>query len=177
MPRTWPWTSHATTNFDDDWILARRPPRHALSPERPYAWLNEQEPATDGRSGVVDVATIFLTNRECPYRCLMCDLWKNTLPTSVAPGDIPTQIRWALARLKPAQHLKLYNAGSFFDPQAIPAEDDADIARLAAPLSASSWSVIRVWSAGAASSFAGGSAASWKSRWDWRRCIRTCCPD
>jgi len=63
----------------------------------------------------------------------MCDLWKNTLATSVAPGAIPAQIRWALAQLPPARHLKLYNAGNFFDAQAIPPEDYAEIARLAAP--------------------------------------------
>jgi radical SAM enzyme (TIGR01210 family) len=117
--------------YQDDWILAHRPPRNVVSADRPYAWLVEQEPAADGR--LVDVATLFLTNRECPFRCLMCDLWKNTLETPVAPGQIPTQIRWALAQLAPAQHLKLYNSGNFFDPLAIPPKDYEEIARLAAP--------------------------------------------
>jgi radical SAM enzyme (TIGR01210 family) len=117
--------------FTDDWVLERRPARNALSADRPYAYLAESEPTADGR--VVDVATLFLTNRECPFRCLMCDLWKNTLPESVAPGQIPEQIRWALARLPPAQYLKLYNAGSFFDPRAIPTADYATIAELAKP--------------------------------------------
>jgi radical SAM enzyme (TIGR01210 family) len=114
-----------------DWIRARRPARNTLSSDRPYAFLMEAEPAADGC--VVDVATIFLTNRECPFRCLMCDLWKNTLETSVAHGKIPAQIRWALEQLPPARHLKLYNAGNFFDPQAIPPEDYAEIVRLAVP--------------------------------------------
>ncbi|MDB5310781.1 MAG: Radical superfamily protein [Gemmataceae bacterium] len=116
--------------FPDEWVVARRPPRNSLSGDRPYAWLVEPEPAAGGR--VVDVATLFLTNRECPFRCLMCDLWKNTLTESVAPGQIPEQIRWALAQLPPAQHLKLYNAGSFFDPRAILPKDYAEVARLAA---------------------------------------------
>ncbi|HEX4608098.1 MAG TPA: hypothetical protein VH092_07825 [Urbifossiella sp.] len=115
----------------DDGVLARRPPRNPVSADRPYAYLVEPEPAADGR--VVDVATLFLTNRECPFRCVMCDLWKNTLADSVAPGQIPEQIRWALGQLPPAQHLKLYNAGSFFDPRAIPPDDYPAIARLAAP--------------------------------------------
>jgi hypothetical protein len=91
------------------------------------------EPEAAPGGGVVDVATIFLSNRECPFHCLMCDLWKNTLRAPVAPGQIPEQIRWALAQLPPARHLKLYNAGNFFDAQAIPPEDHAVIAELAAP--------------------------------------------
>jgi len=117
--------------FTDEWILAQRPARNPGQADRPYAYIVEPEPTADGR--MVDVATLFLTNRECPFRCLMCDLWKNTLPESVAPGQISEQIRWALARLPAAQHLKLYNAGSFFDPRAIPPEDYPEIARLAAP--------------------------------------------
>jgi archaeosine synthase beta-subunit len=113
------------------WILARRPARNAVSPDRPNAFLTEVEPSADGTP--VDVATVFLTNRECPFRCLMCDLWKNTLETSVERGQIPAQIRWALAQLPSARHLKLYNAGNFFDPQAIPPADYAEIVRLAAP--------------------------------------------
>jgi radical SAM enzyme (TIGR01210 family) len=117
--------------FGDEWVLARRPPHEPPPADRPHAYLLEQEPAADGR--LVDVATLFLTNRECPFRCLMCDLWKYTRPTSVAPGQIPHQIRQALARLPPARHLKLYNAGSFFDPLAIPPADYAEVARLAGP--------------------------------------------
>jgi radical SAM enzyme (TIGR01210 family) len=117
--------------LDDAWILAQRPPRHPVSADRPYAFLVEPESAGAGR--VVDVATIFLTNRECPFRCLMCDLWKNTLEASVRPGQIPGQIRWALEQLTPAHHLKLYNSANFFDPSAIPCHDYAEIARLAEP--------------------------------------------
>ena len=116
--------------FPDEWILARRPPRHVVSADRPYAYMVEPEAAPGG--GVVDVATLFLTNRECPFRCLMCDLWKNTLETTLPPGQIVEQMRWALDRLPPARHLKLYNAGNFFDPRAIPRDDYAEIVRLAA---------------------------------------------
>ena len=82
---------------------------------------------------MVPVATVFLTNRECPWTCLMCDLWQNTLEETVPAGTIPEQIRKALASLPFARRLKLYNAGSFFDPRAIPPEDHASIAQLAAP--------------------------------------------
>jgi radical SAM enzyme (TIGR01210 family) len=82
---------------------------------------------------IADVATILLANRECPWRCLMCDLWTHTLEESVPHGAIPRQIRRALEELPAATRLKLYNAGSFFDPRAIPPEDLPEIAELCAP--------------------------------------------
>ncbi len=73
---------------------------------------------------------MFLTNRECPWRCIYCDLWKSTLTETVPPGAIPAQIDFALAQLRGAacSQIKLYNAGSFFDPKAIPPEDFLAIA-------------------------------------------------
>ncbi len=112
----------------DRWILAHRGPRNRLDPRRSYAELSEVEP--DDSLEPVAVSTIFLTNRECPWRCLMCDLWRNTLTQSVAAGMIPEQIRSALSRLPPARWVKLYNAGSFFDPMAIARDDYAPVARL-----------------------------------------------
>jgi radical SAM enzyme (TIGR01210 family) len=91
-----------------------------------------EEELTESGS-TVPVATVFLTNRECPWRCLMCDLWINTLDHSVPAGAIPEQIRAALEALPPVRRLKLYNAGSFFDSKAIPPADFAAIATLAAP--------------------------------------------
>jgi radical SAM enzyme (TIGR01210 family) len=114
----------------DRWVLERRRPKAPLDPERAYASLWEEEP--DAAGALIPTATVFLTNRECPFRCVMCDLWVNTLDAAVPPGAIPRQIQRALAALRPARHLKLYNAGSFFDPRAVPAEDDEAIARAAA---------------------------------------------
>ncbi|MFY9552414.1 MAG: radical SAM protein, partial [Thermoanaerobaculia bacterium] len=62
----------------------------------------------------------------------MCDLWKSTLPGETPRGAIPAQIRTALGELAPARRIKLYNAGSFFDPRAIPPADDGEIADLLA---------------------------------------------
>jgi radical SAM enzyme (TIGR01210 family) len=110
----------------DHWILLHRGPRNPVDPTRPHAFFLEQERAESGE--MVSVATVFLTNRECPWRCLMCDLWKNTLTETLAPGAIPVQIDYALANLGPARQIKLYNSGSFFDPRAIPPEDHPAIA-------------------------------------------------
>ncbi len=115
----------------DRWILERRGPRNRLDPRLPYAFFNETEPNLGG--GEIPIGTVLLTNRECPYRCLMCDLWQNTLEGTVPDGAIAAQIRYALERLEPARQLKLYNAGSFFDPAAIPPAEYAEIAALAAP--------------------------------------------
>ena len=112
----------------DRFVLQHRPPKNSLDPRRAYAALCEEEP--DATGALTPTAVIFLTNRECPFHCVMCDLWKNTLNDSIAPGLIPQQILTALAELPPASQLKLYNAGSFFDPGAIPREDDEAIARI-----------------------------------------------
>ena len=115
------------------WIVERRPARNAVDPFRPYAFFRERERSDSGE--IVDVGTILLTNRECPWHCLMCDLWKNTLTDTVPVGAIPTQIDYALRQLTNAggggaalKQIKLYNSGSFFDPRAIPPHDHAAIA-------------------------------------------------
>lgn len=107
-------------------ILAARGPRNPTDPWTPYHFLVEPEFSRHGR--LEDVATIFLTNRECPYRCLMCDLWQNTTEQTVPAGAIPAQIDFALSQLPEAQHIKLYNSGNFFDPGAIPRADWSAIA-------------------------------------------------
>jgi len=119
----------AGRGFDGESILALRPPRNTVDSSRPYGFFLEEEPRA--RGGTDRVATVFLTNRECPWRCLMCDLWKNTLEVPTPKGAIPAQMRFALERLPNANVLKLYNAGSFFDRAAIPREDHEEIARLA----------------------------------------------
>lgn len=107
-------------------ILAARTAKHAVDPRRPYAFLVEQERTAAG--AIENVATVFLTNRECPWRCLMCDLWRHTTDETVPLGAIPEQIDFALARLPPARHIKLYNSGNFFDAKAIPSDDHRTIA-------------------------------------------------
>src|SRR5262249_55646369 len=116
----------AATKIDDRQILELRGAKAPVDPRVPHAFLAEPEINAEGL--VEDVATIFLTNRECPFRCLFCDLWKHTTDERVPVGAIPRQIDHALARLLPARHVKLYNSGNFFDRQAIPPEDYPAIA-------------------------------------------------
>jgi archaeosine synthase beta-subunit len=107
-------------------ILAARGRKNIVDPFQPYAYLVEEERSASGE--IVPVATVFLTNRECPFHCLMCDLWRNTTDESVPDGAIPAQIDFALSRLPNARQIKLYNSGNFFDPRAIPRGDYAAIA-------------------------------------------------
>jgi hypothetical protein len=110
----------------DRFVLDLRGPKTALDPHRAYAAVWEEE--RDETGALAPTAVVFLTNRECPFRCAMCDLWVNTLDEPVPRGAIAHQIRAALATLPPARRIKLYNAGSFFDPQAIPPRDYDEIA-------------------------------------------------
>jgi len=115
-------------NINDRWILSKRGRKNPVNPRKPYAWLVEKERSSSGI--IEDTAIIFLTNRECSFHCLMCDLWKNTTDVSIPAGAIPEQIEWALKQMPEARNLKLYNSGSFFDERAIPEEDYKSIASL-----------------------------------------------
>jgi archaeosine synthase beta-subunit len=132
-----------TARARDAFIVSRRPPRPAHDPHRPQGVTVEQEPAPSGE--LADVVTVFLTGRECPWRCAMCDLWRYTTERDTPVGAIPHQIREALrlaspqldqdrplrlgaSRLAQGRHIKLYNAGSFFDPRAVPPSDYREIA-------------------------------------------------
>ncbi|MEO7272280.1 MAG: radical SAM protein [Vicinamibacterales bacterium] len=114
----------------DQFVLARRGPRPVHDPWQHQGLIVEDERTADG--GVARVATVLLTGRECPWRCVMCDLWRYTTDTDTPLGAIPAQIAAARASLRdqpvPVTGMKLYNAGSFFDPRAVP---DADYDRVA----------------------------------------------
>jgi radical SAM enzyme (TIGR01210 family) len=116
------------TIMKSSWIVSQRGKRNAVDPVRPYAWLVEKERTALGK--IEETATIFLTNKECSFTCLMCDLWKNTTEVPVPAGAILAQIEWALSQMPEAKHLKLYNSGSFFDQRAIAQQDYQRIASL-----------------------------------------------
>ena len=119
----------------DRFVLDRRPPRRTHDPWRAQGLLVEDERAADGT--VARVATVFLTGRECPWRCVMCDLWQHTTESDTPRGrDRRADRRRARSarrsRDEPVSQMKLYNAGSFFDPRAVPEADyDAIAASLA----------------------------------------------
>lgn len=98
-----------------------RPAKNRVDPSIPYHFMHETEPDENGR--VQRVNTIFLTGKECAFKCLMCDLWKNTLDESTPPGAILKQLDHALAQLPQADVIKLYNSSNFFDPKAVPTGD------------------------------------------------------
>jgi radical SAM enzyme (TIGR01210 family) len=114
----------------DRFVLDRRPARAQHDPWRAQGLLVEDERTADGT--VARVATVFLTGRECPWRCVMCDLWQHTTESDTPPGSIPAQVAAARRTLDDAHdsvtQLKLYNAGSFFDPRAVPEADYDGIA-------------------------------------------------
>jgi len=123
--------------FTDAEILAARPARNQVDPSRPYGAMVELERTRSGH--LENVATLLLTNRECSFRCLMCDLWKNTTDEPVPPGAVAGQVRDGLAGLgvdtgdpvgSGIPHVKLYNSGNFFDRKAISLDDRRQIATL-----------------------------------------------
>jgi len=109
----------------DRFVLQRRPGRADHDPWRYQDVVVEEERAASGRP--VRTATVFLTGVECPWHCVMCDLWRYTTTTETPRGAIPAQVVAARERLQrespPVTQLKLYNAGSFFDPRAVPEQD------------------------------------------------------
>src|SRR3954447_7034922 len=122
---------HPSSSADRDlFVLDRRRARAMHDPWRYQDVLVEDERAADGR--IARTATIFLTGRECPWRCVMCDLWRFTITADTPQGSIPAQVGAACERLRgetpPVTLLKLYNAGSFFDPRAVPEQDYGPVA-------------------------------------------------
>ena len=115
----------------DRFVLDRRGSRPRHDPWHHQGLIVEEERIADGTRA--RIATVFLTGRECPWRCAMCDLWRYTTLTDTPPGAIPAQIAAARATLlgdgERVSGIKLYNAGNFFDPHAVPLQDYDAIAQ------------------------------------------------
>ncbi len=128
-----PPTGYPDTAIERDrFVLGLRPKHPRRDAWRHQGVIVEHEPAAGG--ALATAATVFLTGRECPWRCVMCDLWRYTTPEDTPAGAIPAQLDLALSELDArSDHAacsvaKLYNAGSFFDPRAVPVADYVAIA-------------------------------------------------
>lgn len=119
-------SSDSVFSLDSEWIVSNRPQRNKIDPFKPYDWILEKELSYDGK--IKDTGIIFLSNKECSFKCLMCDLWKNTTSTATPQGAITKQIKSTLPHMKAAKQIKLYNSGSFFDEKSIPYEEYEEIA-------------------------------------------------
>lgn len=116
------------------WIRSLRPPKRSVDPAHPLGHSWEDERTLTGE--VLPVLTIFLAGAECPFTCVFCDLWRDTLNGPTPPGAIPRQIeraRRSAGSLPERAAVKLYNASSFFDPRAVPPQDDPGILELLEP--------------------------------------------
>jgi archaeosine synthase beta-subunit len=120
----------------DKRIRSLRPPKAQVDPYTAHGSLLEEERRPGGR--IERALTVFLSGAECPFTCSFCDLWRFTIDGPTPPGALTTQLERVLASLdRPVpDRLKLYNASNFFDEHAVPSEDLAGIARLAAPFAA-----------------------------------------
>lgn len=124
---TYPDSGPARNRF----VLDHRGPVAVHDPWQAQGLAVEDEALPDG--SLARTAVLFLTGRECPWRCVMCDLWRFTTVADTPLGAIPAQVAWARQTLvdqgEAVTQFKLYNASSFFDPKAVPFEDYEATAR------------------------------------------------
>jgi radical SAM enzyme (TIGR01210 family) len=120
----------ATAAARDRFVVDLRGERPSHDP-RQFQNLSVEDEPTE-RGGVARVGTVFLTGRECPWRCAMCDLWRFTTRDDTPAGAIAGQVEAARTRWRERgetiSRIKLYNASNFFDPRAVPEGDYPHIA-------------------------------------------------
>ncbi|HEV2852897.1 MAG TPA: radical SAM protein [Thermoanaerobaculia bacterium] len=109
-----------------------------LDPWEPIGqlWEEERTHHGDDHGGLLPALTVFLAGAECPFSCIFCDLWKETLDGPTPAGALPAQLRKALATASPLPSpaaVKLYNASNFFESRAVPEEDEEEILSLITP--------------------------------------------
>ena len=141
-------------------IVALRPSIARPTPGQSALDVISEWEAVDKQGQLTRVLTVFLRGSECPFRCLMCDLWKQTHPEPTLSGDLPQQVRAAILgkaivsntplanrdaslvnpgespiaeSVEPHRWIKLYNASNFFAPVNVPESDLPTIAGLLTP--------------------------------------------
>jgi radical SAM enzyme (TIGR01210 family) len=120
----------------DERIRGLRPPKEPVDPYAALGALIEDERRPGGT--IERALTVFLAGAECPFTCSFCDLWRYTIDGPTPAGALTKQVMSVLETLTgpvPGR-LKLYNASNFFDRRAVPLEDLAAIAGIAAPFAA-----------------------------------------
>jgi radical SAM enzyme (TIGR01210 family) len=118
------------------WIRSLRVPKRPVDPWEPLGHAWEEERERDGR--LLPTLTLFLAGAECPFTCVFCDLWRETLDIATPGASLPTQIRKSLIAAGPPPRpsaVKLYNASNFFEARAVPPADEEEILDLVAPFS------------------------------------------
>jgi archaeosine synthase beta-subunit len=123
------------------WVRERRPAKPGIEdPFAPLGWFWETERTLSGTG--IAALTVLLAGAECPFTCVYCDLWRHTLDGPTPRGALSAQLRAVLAGLggiggigglpQPCA-IKLYNASNFFEPRAVPVEDEAELVPLLDP--------------------------------------------
>lgn len=131
------------------WVRSLRGAKRALDPFAPLSWFWEIEPVAPAAvtaclawperlpaRGAVAVLTVLLAGAECPFTCVFCDLWRETLDGPTPRGALPAQLRKVLAQagsLPQPCAVKLYNASNFFAQRAVPVEDEPELAEILTP--------------------------------------------
>jgi archaeosine synthase beta-subunit len=116
------------------WVRSLRTAKQPIDAWSPISWFWEEERQPAGAPTAA--LTILLAGAECSFSCVFCDLWRQTLDRPTPRGALAAQVRSALAAAGPLPAdcaIKLYNASNFFAQQAVPIEDEPEIAGLLAP--------------------------------------------
>lgn len=114
--------------IDSRMVLAARGLKNPVVPQPTPLVITESEPDADWQ--LRSATTVFLLGKECPFRCLMCDLWRHTTDQRTEPGSLVRQLAAVLPSITHRDTIKLYNASNFFDPPAVPTTDLAALADL-----------------------------------------------
>lgn len=109
------------SKINDETILRFRGTKVEIDLTQPMGVIHEEEPNLDRPAA--KTTTVLLGGKECPFRCLMCDLWKYTIDAPTPNGAIVQQLNAALEQIQHRDTIKLYNASNFFDPNSIPVAD------------------------------------------------------
>ncbi len=89
-----------------------------MDPSRPVHVSLQKEIGYDKK--IKKTLEIILTTTRCPFRCLMCGYYKDTIPDSPDPEQIIQQVEKAIKKFPEFEQVKIFNSGNFFDKKAIP---------------------------------------------------------